>query len=437
MMTAEMLASPYRTPLHASHGGREAVRDPLGYFEWLARTYGDIVQYRSTLEPAFLINRPDYIRHVLQSNGRNYDKNTFLNKYLLESVTGEGLLTSENPLWRQQRQLIQPAFHRRSLSRYETMMVGATAASLKRLETAAHRGEPVDIAAEMMHLTLDIVTRALFSFDIGEHAARIGEAMNDMTTIGKPRHRKVRAAIDYLDGLVYDIIQRRRASDARPDDLLTMLLDARYEDGSAMSETQVRDEVMALLIAGHETTANTLSWTWYLIAKHPDVAAIMLDEQRAVLAGRIPVLADFPQLTYTDQVIREAMRLYPSAWSMSRRAIGEDVIDGYFIPAGAIMAISPYVMHRHPDYWEDPVCFKPERFDAGRVDELPQFAYFPFGGGARKCIGQHFAMMESMTIVPAIAQRFRLHLLPEHPVEPHALVTLRPRYGILVNLERL
>ncbi len=435
-MIVEMTASAKRTPPQAAHAGREAIRNPLAYFESLVRTYGDIVQYRSTLEPAYLISHPAYIHHVLLTNGRNYDKNTFLNKYLIESVAGQGLLTSENPLWREQRRLIQPAFHRRSLHRYEALMGAATMRSLERLETAAGSGQAVDIAAEMMHLTLDIVTRALFTYDINPYAEQVGEAMNVMTTIGKPRHARVKAAIAYMDGLVYSLIDKRRRAASQPDDLLTMLLNARYEDGSPMPERQVRDEVMALLVAGHETTANTLSWTWYLLAQHPIQTQRMVDEQQAMLDGRVPSLDEFAGLTYTHQAVQEAMRLYPSAWSISRRAIEDDQIDGYHIPAGAIVAMSPYVMHRHPAYWNDPDCFQPERFAPGRETERPHFAYFPFGGGARKCIGEHFALMESMIIVPAIAQRFRLRLLPDHPVEPHALVTLRPRHGILVNLER-
>lgn len=435
-MSVEKIDSVTKIPPQAAHAGREAVRNPLAYFESLARTYGDIVQYRSTLEPAYLISHPAYIHHVLLSNGRNYDKNTFLNKYLIESVAGQGLLTSENPLWRKQRHLIQPAFHRRSLGRYEALMTDATTRSMERLDAAADSGRAVDIAAEMMHLTLDIVTRALFTYDINPYAEQVGEAMNVMTTIGKPRHAKVRAAIDYMDQLVYSLIDKRRQATTQPDDLLTMLLEARYEDGSSMSESQVRDEVMALLVAGHETTANTLSWTWYLLAQHPIQTQRMVNEQQAMLDGRIPRLDEFDALTYTHQVVQEAMRLYPSAWSISRRAINDDQIDGYPIPAGAIVAMSPYVMHRHPAYWEEPDCFVPERFAPEQEAERPNFVYFPFGGGARKCIGQHFALMESMIIVPAIAQRFRLRLVPDHSVEPHALVTLRPRDGILVTLER-
>lgn len=426
-----------KNPPSAGTSGRDEVKNPVRFFLWLTQTYGDIVQYRSSVEPAYLINHPDYIQHVLLNNGQNYNKNTFLNKYLLESVAGQGLLTSENPLWRKQRHLIQPAFHRRSLPKFAGLMQVAANKSLRRLDCVAAEGGVVDMVKEMMRLTLDIVTQALFSFDISDRAEIVGEAMDTMVTIGKPRHRKVREAIDTLDQIVFGIIDdRRRHPDPSKDDLLAMLLNARYEDGSAMDDHQIRDEVMTLLVAGHETTANTLSWTWYLLAQHPEVVETLESELDAVLGGRTPGIEDFPHLPYTEKVVQEAMRLYPSAWSLSRRALGDDEIGGYFIPKDAIVAMSPYTMHRHPDFWSEPEKFDPERFAPEQVAARPRFAYFPFGGGARQCIGNHFAMMESMIIIPTIAQCYRLRLVPDHPVEEHALVTLRPRYGILTRLER-
>ena len=424
-------------PPSAGTGGREEIRNPLRFFMWLTQTYGDIVQYRSSVEPAYLINHPDFIRHVLQTNGHNYNKDTFLNKYMLEALTGQGLLTSENPRWREQRRLIQPAFHKQSLPKFAELMRQAVSRAIDRLDEAAVAGRPVNIAAEMMRLTLDIVTEALFSFDITGQADEIGEAMDTMTTIGKPRHRKVRAAIDLLDHIVYAIIDERREHPQRErDDLLNMLLDARYEDGSPMPVKQVRDEVMALLVAGHETTANTLSWTWYLLDQNPDAVAQLEAEIDPILFGGIPNVTDFSRLPYTEKVVQEAMRLYPSAWSISRRALGDDEIGGYFIPANSIVAMSPYTMHRHPAFWDQPDRFDPERFAPEEVAARPRFAYFPFGGGARQCIGNNFAIMESMIIIPAIAGRFRLRRNSDEPVEEHALVTLRPKNGIIVQVER-
>jgi cytochrome P450 len=216
-----------------------------------------------------------------------------------------------------------------------------------------------------------------------------------------------------------------------------MLLLARYEEtGEGMGDQQVRDEVMSLFIAGHETTANTLSWLWYLLAQHPDVVAKIEVELAQVLNGRSPTPTDFPQLTYTNQVIKESMRLYPSAWSISRRALADDEIDGFHIPAGAIVALSPYTLHRHPAFWPDPERFDPERFTPEQENGRHRYAYIPFGGGARKCIGDQFALMESIIIIPMILQQYQLQLVPDHQVEEHALVTLRPKNGILMTVKR-
>ncbi len=436
-MINETTSVPLKHPPSAGAGGREEIRNPLRFFLWLTQTYGDIVQYRSSVEPAYLINHPDYIRHVLQTNGQNYNKDTFLNKYMLESLTGQGLLTSENPLWREQRRLIQPAFHKQSLPKFAELMRQAVSRTVDRLDEAATARQPVNIAAEMMRLTLDIVTESLFSFDITGQADEIGEAMDTMAVIGKPRHRKVRAAIELLDEIVYAIINQRLEHPQRErDDLLNMLLDARYDDGSPMPIKQVRDEVMALLVAGHETTANTLSWGWYLLDQNPDAVAELEAEIDAVSAGGVPNVSDFSRLSYTEKVIQEVMRLYPSAWSISRRALGDDEIDGFFIPTNSIVAMSPYTMHRHPGFWDEPERFDPERFAPEKVAARPRFAYFPFGGGARQCIGNNFALMESMIIIPAIAGRFRLRRVSIEPVEEHALVTLRPKNGIAVHVER-
>ena len=433
-MAVETVQDGRKHPPSAS-GGREEIRNPLRFFVWLTETYGDIVQYRSTVEPAYLINHPDYVQHVLQTNGQHYNKDTYLNKYMLESLTGQGLLTSENPLWREQRRLIQPAFHRRSLPAFAQLMIDATHRTVERL-AAVPPGQPVDMAREMMRLTLDIVTQALFGYDISDRADDIGEAMDTMVTIGKPRHRKVREAMELLDAIVFAIIDERRAHPERQrDDLLTMLLNARYEDGSAMPDRQVRDEVMTLLVAGHETTANTLSWTWYLLAQSPQVVA-RLEAEVDTLGGAAPAMTDFPRLVYTDRVVQEAMRLYPSAWSISRRALADDVIGGYDIPAGAIVAMSPYTIHRRPDFWPDPERFDPDRFAPELVAARPRFAYFPFGGGARQCIGNYFALMESLIIIPTITQHFRFSPCWSEPIEGHALVTLRPRGGVPVVVEK-
>lgn len=417
---------------------RELVRAPHIFFLQLTREYGDIVQYRATPEPAYLINHPDFVKRVLVSNGRNYNKDTHLNKYMLESLVGQGLLTSENPLWRKQRRLIQPAFHRHNLANFVELMCDATECTLARISKFATTGKPFDIADEMMKLTLDIVTRALFGYNISERAAAVGAAVNTLIEIAKPSRTKFKETLKILDEIVYGIInQRRQQPHDKQEDLLDMLLLARYEDtGEGMSDKQVRDEVMSLFIAGHETTANTLSWLWYLLGLHPEVVIEIERELAQVLNGRIPTLTDFPKLEYTNKVVKESMRLYPSAWSISRRALEDDQIGGYHIPARSIVALSPYTLHRHPDFWPDPERFDPERFSPEQEANRNRYAYIPFGGGARKCIGDQFALMESIIIVPMTLQNFCLDLVRSHPVEAHALVTLRPKHGIMVTATR-
>lgn len=427
--------SPPRPIPKFSGSARDLVRRPHHFFLQLTRDYGDIVQYRAAPEPAYLINHPDYVKHVLVSNGRNYNKDTHLNKYMLESLVGQGLLTSEPPLWRRQRHLIQPAFHRHNLAAFADLMVVSTSHTVKRLAGFAATGQAFDIAAEMMQLTLDIVTRALFGYELGPQAAAVGEAVNTLIEIAKPSRQRFQETLRQLDEIVFAIIdQRRQHPNESQQDLLDMLLLARYEEtGDAMSDQQVRDEVMSLFIAGHETTANTLSWLWYLLGQHPSVVAQMEMELAQVLNGRSPTIADFSRLTYTSQVIKEGMRLYPSAWSISRRALGDDEIDGYHIPARAIVALSPYTLHRHPAFWPDPERFDPTRFAPEQENGRHRYAYIPFGGGARKCIGEQFALMENMIIVPLILQNFRLNLVAGHQVEEHALITLRPKNGILMT----
>ncbi len=415
---------------------RNLVRAPHRFFLQLTRDYGDIVQYRAAPEPAYLLNHPDYVKHVLVSNGRFYNKDTHLNKYMLKSVTGEGLLTSEPPLWRKQRRLMQPAFHRHNLVKFVDLMCDATNQMLARLQTYAATGEPFDIAEEMMRLALDIVNRSLFGYNISEQAAAVGAAVTTLVEIGKPKRKRFQEMLKFLDGVVFGIIDERRQQPESRDDLLNMLLQARYENGEGMSDQQIRDEVMSLFIAGHETTGNTLSWMWYLLGQHPEAAAQVEEEVERVLNGRFPTFADFPNLIYTNKVIKESLRLYPSAWSISRRALAEDNIDGYHIPARAIVALSPYTLHRHPDFWPDPERFDPERFAPEQENGRHRYAYIPFGGGARKCIGDQFALMESMIVLPMTLQRFKLQLIPEHPVAGHALVTLRPKDGILMTAEK-
>lgn len=419
---------------------RDAIRDPLRFFMNLTKEYGDIVQYRATGEKAYFINHPDYIQHVLSSNWKNYNKDTYLNKHQLKALLGNGVITSESPVWEEQRRRLQPFFHRRHLGKFTEMMQDALDERLAEWEPYAKSGEPLNIAGEMMRLTLNIVTRSLLGADVGDKASVIEEAVDTLINIGRPKHPKSAAMIKILDEIVYGIIDKRRhiPESEWSDDLLGAMLKVRDEDtGEGMSDVQLRDEVMTLIVAGHETTANTLSWFWYVIGQHPDILESVRAELQTLLGGRLPNVHDFHSLDITRRAIDEGMRLYPSAWSISRRAVETDVIGGYEIPGGSIVAMSPYVLHRHPDFWENPEQYDPDRFLPERANGRHNFAFIPFGRGPRQCLGQYFAIMESLIIVAGVVQRFRMRIVPEHKVVPHALATLRPQQGVLVNLESI
>ncbi len=423
-------------------------RDPLQFYLDAHREYGDVVRFRAGPWHWHLIAHPEDVQYVLRDNYPNYGR-SFFNNYL-KSLLGQGLLTSEGDLWLRQRRLMQPVFHRKRIVDFATTMTDATAAMLERWEPYACSGQPLDVAAEMMRLTLEIVGRTLFSVDISRETDTVGRALttaiehiNQRSTrlfpipesVPTPANRRYYAARETLDKVVHDIIETRRRSDGDADDLLAMLLQARDEEtGESMSNQQLRDEVMTIMLAGHETTAVALSWTWYLLSKHPHVAEKLHAELAQVLDGRSPTLDDLPDLTYTKMVIEEVMRLYPPAWIMSRAPLEDDEIRGYHIPAGTSVMLCQYVTHRHPDFWPNPEGFDPERFAPERTASRLQFAHFPFGGGPRQCIGNEFAMLEARLIVAMVAQRYRLDLVPGHPVEPQPMITLRPRDGILMTL---
>ncbi|GIV95852.1 MAG: cytochrome P450 [Herpetosiphonaceae bacterium] len=425
-------------------GSASAIRrDILGFFLHAVREYGDIIRYRFMIWPGYFVNHPDYVKHILIDNNRNYNKNT-PGFETLRWIVGNGLVTSEGDLWLRQRRLMQPSFHKQRLASFATVMTQAAAETAESWEQIARRGEVLDVDEEMMRLTLKIAGLTLFSMDISGKADTVGQAFtyaNKFVTeylyrriprnLPLPRNRKFEEALRTLDQVVSAIIRERRARGEDTGDLLSMLLHARDEDtGEGMDDRQLRDEVMTLLLAGHETTANALTWTWYLLSKHPLVMRRLQSELAEVLGGRLPTVDDLPKLCYTRMVIDEALRLYPPAWMMSRQATEDDEIGGYRIPAKTIVFFSPYVVHRHPSFWENPEGFDPERFTPERSAGRPRFAYLPFGGGPRLCIGNNFALMEAQLILATLAQRYQLELVPGHRVEPEPLITLRPRYGL-------
>lgn len=412
-------------------------RDVLGLMLESTRQYGDVVRFRIGPLVVHLVNHPDHVAHVLQTHAANYDKNT-RSSAKIRAIAGESLLTSNGPAWQRQRRLIQPAFHRQRIAAFATDMTRLTAAMLQHWQP----GQPLDVSSEMMRLTYTIVGKTLLGAEVGPDSAAVEQAMDTMLThtfnrwgrildlpdgFPSPGNRRFRRALGTVDNIVYRIIAEHRRGGGDPHDLLSMLLEVRDEQtGATLGDQELRNQAITFLLAGHETTANALSWTFYLLSQHPEVERQLRVELAAVLGGRTPTVDDLARLPYTTMVIEESMRLYPPIWAMERRAIADDVIGGFRIPAGSSVIVSPYVLHRQPQFWPEPDTFDPTRFRAGR----PRVAYIPFGGGPRYCIGNEFAMMEARLIVPMVLQAFQLTLGPGHRVEPQPGITLRLRHGL-------
>jgi len=412
----------------------------------------DIIARRLLWRRRFVINEPNAIRHVLLDNAANYTKSE-LSRRLLEPGLGRGLLTSEGETWRRHRRIMAPAFDHRSIIGYTPIITEATAGLLEQWDGLADASE-IDVAAVMMHTTLHIISRAMFSSDsdeivdvvergVGQYQAAVRPGLLDLLRfpVWLTRllsFRRTIGAFDEFDKSVDRLLSTRgREPNAEPKDLLGRLIAARdSETGGGMTAKEVRDQVVTIFMAGHETTAQALAWTWYLLSLHPAAEANLHDELSTVLGGRPPRHEDLNNLRYTRMVIEESMRLYPPAHTMAREPIATDHILGHRIPAGVLVLIVPWLLHRKPSLWEHPDRFDPERFSPERVLARPRFAYIPFGTGQRICIGAAFAMTEAVLILAMIAQRYRLHLKPGHPVEPQGLITLRPRYGLRMTLER-
>jgi cytochrome P450 len=420
--------------------------DPLEFFTNLARTYGDVSAYRMAGEQLFLVNEPRLIRDVLVTHHRNFTKSRGLERS--KRLLGEGLLTSEGAMHLRQRRLMQPAFHRDRVAGYGDLMVGYA----DRLRRTWTDGATVDVAREMNRLTLSIVGKTLFDVDVEQQAAAVGEALTAvmesfwmtllpfaqvLERLPVPKLRRARMARARLDAIIYRMIADRRTSGRDHGDLLSMLLAAQdEEDGGGMTDRQVRDEAMTIFLAGHETTANALTWTWHLLSTAPDVEARLHAEVDRVLGGRLPAVGDLAALQQVERVVTESMRLYPPAWIIGRRAIEEYRLGQYVVPARSILVMSQYVMHRDPRFYADPERFDPDRWTPEFRAALPKFAYFPFGGGPRQCIGESFAWMELILLVATISQRWRLRMVANHPVVPQPLITLRARHGMRMTVEK-
>jgi cytochrome P450 len=428
-------------------------RDVLRLLLESRRRYGDVVRFHLGPMVIHLAAHPEHVKHVLLTNQHNYNKDT-RSSAKIRSVTGPGLLTSSGDFWLRQRRLTQPIFLPQRLAAFTGIMIATTTAMLDRWQQWAKRRAALDVASEMMRLTCTIVGKALFGVDVSAdldvieesatvlmaHAWRRVERIIDIPEfLPTPANLRYRRALRRLDQLVWRIIdERRRQGDQPAEDLLTSLLRRQDEEtGQSMSGQELRNETITLLLAGHETTANSLTWTWYLLSKHPDAARRVRAEVDAVLGGRAPTMDDLARLEYTTMVYREALRLYPPIWVMERKALADDEISGFLIPAGSSVTLCPYVTHRHPDFWDNPEGFDPERFSPERSAGRAPHAYFPFGSGQRLCIGNNFAIQEALTIMALVVQRYRLDLVPGHPVEPKPGITLRTRHGLLMTLHSI
>lgn len=420
----------------------EVRRRPAEFFLELARRYGDLVYLRLGPQHVYLVNHPDLIGELLTVQYASLVKSRFLDRARV--LLGDGLLTANGAAHLRKRRLVQPAFHRRRLAGYARNMVECAEAARGRLQT----GQTVDLGAAMMRLTLAIVGRTLFATDVEDRASAVGQAMNTITELFDvlilpfsehldklpflPVARRLAGARRTLDLTVRSIIQQRASEAGDHGDLLSMLLAARDEEGGRLTDAEVRDEVLTLFLAGHETTANALTWTWLLLAQNPECERRMHEEIDEVLGGRLPEFGDVPALRYTERVLAEAMRLYPPAWALGRRAIAPVHLAGRTLPPGSVFVLSPYVTHRDARWWPEPEQFNPERFLS---EARPKFAYFPFGGGPRVCIGERFAWMEGVLLLASLAQRWRFRLHPDTSVDIHPQITLRPRYPLRFTVE--
>jgi cytochrome P450 len=421
-------------------------RDSLAFIT-RCRDYGDVVRMRFLYLTVYFLYHPNDIEQVLSTNARNFIKSRSLRSPFFHRLVGNGLLTSEGEAWRRQRRLAQPAFHRQRISAYGEVMVDYT----ERMMQSWKPGEVRDIHRDLMRLALEIVVKTLFNADVSGDAERVGSLLSEIVKpfasqatlkwildnrLPTPAHRRFYQTTTEIDDIIYRIIRERRSSRQDQGDLLSMLLAAQDEgDGSQMTDRQLRDEVMTIFLAGHETVALTLSWAWFLLAQSPEVEKKFHQELDETLRGNAPTVADLPRLKYTEMIAKESMRLYPPAFGVGRESIDECEIGGFRIPPKAQVFMFQWATQRDPRFFEAPEQFAPERWQENGNDELPKYAYFPFGGGPRVCVGNYFAMMELVLLLASIAQRFRLPLAPNQKVELFPAMSLRPRDGIKVVVQ--
>ena len=412
--------------------------DQLGYLQQLQRSYGKMATLYAGKTPIVLLFRPEHVRYVLTENPRNFTNREAAGN--LQELIGDGLLTIDGETHRQQRRIVQPAFHKKRVDSYADIMVKHT---LEMLETW-HEGEKMDAARAMQELTLRIVAKCLFNVDLSDDVGDLGSSFTAMIAnpvslaegflglrIDKPftAYGRRMAARRAVDTFIYKLIERRRSEKQDVGDVLSMLLTTHDEEQS-LTDTQIRDHIMTFVAAGHETTSLALTWTFYLLSEHPTVYEKLLNELQSVLGESAPTVDTIGKLPYLEWVLNESMRLYPPAWTQGRQSIDEFDLDGYHLPAGTMFMFSQWVMHRLPEIWEAPDEFRPERWDPVSGQKVPQWAYFPFGGGPRICIGMPFAQLEAKLLLATILQHYRLQLASGYRLQLSPLITLRPKHGM-------
>ena len=419
------------------------LRDPYGFMTRTAREYGDIVSWTDPDALAFQLNHPDYIEHVLVQHNENYVKGDQFQK-ILGPITGNGILNSEGAVWRRNRHLLQPAFHPDRIREYASMMTAFTEEALETWED----GQTRLVHEDMMEVTLRIVARALFGVDIDDHVDAIGSALEEFMLaseslthailppgIPTPSRRRIERARERLDRVIYGLIEERRRNPT-DEDVISKLLEVTDDRGNTLSNEEIRDEVVTLLLAGHETTALSLTLTAYLLAKHPEVEKKLTEELDDVLDGEPPTIDDLEELTYTEQVVKESMRLYPPVPGIVREPVKPDIVGGYEVPPGSKVLMHQWVVHRDPRWYDDPLAFRPERWTDEMERSLPKLAYFPFAAGPRRCIGDRFAMLEARLILATVYQRVHLELVPGTELDLMATITARPKHEIPMTVHR-
>jgi enediyne biosynthesis protein E7 len=411
--------------------------DSLERMTELFARFGDIYRVYAPGRKAYtyVINHPDDVKRVLVSNHRNYTKGVGLDR--VKILLGNGIMTSEGDFWKRQRYMMQPMFHRRVVTEFARLIDTCTESFIQKWEAQAARGELVNVTEDMSEITLEIVLRSIFGPDFDRLANQEGGNPFDVVTKEQARNLQFAYRFRSLGKVIAGIVNRRREAHEEHPDFIGMLMNARdKETGDAMNERELIDEVMTLVVAGHETTASALNWTWYLLSQHPEVEAKLHAELDAVPVESAPLLTQMESLGYTNQVINEALRLYPPGWVLSRRTIGPDMLAGYDIPAGTSVMLSPYLLHRHPQFWKSPNKFWPDRFAPEHEADRPRFAYIPFAAGPRHCIGETLALYEMLMHLYKVARRYRLTYVADRPVELEAQINLRTKHPLFMRLER-